>query len=526
MGNVSEHRQAALSLKDYITILKRRKRTFIIPVIIALVMACVLAIMLPATYKSSATILIEEQEIPSDFVSATVTSYAEQRIEQINQRIMSTNRLSKIIEQFDLYHDIRQSLATEEIVERMRDAVNLRQISAEVVDRRTGRPTTATIAFELSFMGREIPDTVQRVTNTLVSLYLRENLEVRERQSSETTKFLKDEIERVKKDLLKVEEDLSKFKGKHVNALPELMQANTQSLSYVERNIERAQEQLRSLQERKSTLQAELSSVSPYEGTSNNELEIMENQLAELRSKFSDKHPDVINKYHAVEALKKRLESQKGQETAEHASNPAYVTLSSELSGVKSQIKSMNNQITSLNKEREKYEKRIQETPAVEQEYNNLVSDQRHKKAKMSDLTQKYMDAKVAYGLEKGRKGERFTLIDPPRVPKKPFKPNRLAILIIGVMLGLGVGSGLTLLKEFMDDSIRDAEMLIDSTGIPVLGTIPTIITPQDKRRLKVKRKITAFCVCLVLIIGVIVFHFLVMDLSVLWAKIERKFMI
>jgi hypothetical protein len=133
------------------------------------------------------------------------------------------------------------------------------------------------------------------------------------------------------------------------------------------------------------------------------------------------------------------------------------------------------------------------------------------------------MEAKVAQGLEKGQKGERFTLIDPPQMPERPFKPNRMAIMLIGLVLGTGAGVGCAALREFSDRSVHDATILADGTGWPVLGEIPVIVTSGDLRRMRIRRIVSVSATCLIIIAGLIVFHLWVMDLNVLWAKVGRR---
>jgi hypothetical protein len=132
----------------------------------------------------------------------------------------------------------------------------------------------------------------------------------------------------------------------------------------------------------------------------------------------------------------------------------------------------------------------------------------------------------VAYGLEKGQKGERFTLIDPPRRPEKPFKPNRLAIMLIGMVLGIGAGVGWAAFREFADQSVRSSDRLASSTGFPVLGQVPNILTRKDRRRIVIRRVASATATMLVVVVSIAVFHFFVMDLNVFWAKLGRKLML
>ena len=149
--------------------------------------------------------------------------------------------------------------------------------------------------------------------------------------------------------------------------------------------------------------------------------------------------------------------------------------------------------------------------------------EQENTQAKYTDLMQKLMEARVAHGLETEQKGERFTLIEPARLPEKPYKPNRLAILLIGLVLGIGLGGGVGYLREVSDQSVRSVRGLVMSTGSPVLASIPEIVTPSDRIHTRLKRVSLVAGVLLVVLAGLAAFHFLVMDLNIFWAKVMRR---
>ena len=159
----------------------------------------------------------------------------------------------------------------------------------------------------------------------------------------------------------------------------------------------------------------------------------------------------------------------------------------------------------------------------VEEAYKAILIERDNTQAKYNDLMRKHMEAKVAQGLEKEQKGERFTLIEPARLPETPYKPNRLAIMLIGIVLGIGAGVGWASLREFTDVSIKNADSLVLATSFPVLASIPEIMTSYDIR--KKRQKQVAYISALTLFVagGVIGFHYQIMDLNVLWAKILRK---
>ncbi|PIP44376.1 MAG: chain-length determining protein, partial [Deltaproteobacteria bacterium CG23_combo_of_CG06-09_8_20_14_all_60_8] len=230
-----------LGPKDYLLIVKRRKWSLIGTAGLVVLISVITALVWPPSYKSVSTILIEEQEIPPDYVMTTVTSYAEQQLQITNQRIMSSTKLLEIVDRVGLYQDLREKLTTEEIVDKMRGDIHLDLINAEVMDRKTGRPATATIAFTLGYEGQDTPGKVQKTADVLASLFLEENLKVREKQASETFIFLEEEAKKVKADLEGLEAKIKTFKEQHADALPEMLQVNVQNLQRLDMDLQQLQ---------------------------------------------------------------------------------------------------------------------------------------------------------------------------------------------------------------------------------------------------------------------------------------------
>ena len=179
---------------------------------------------LPNLYRSTATVLVERQQVPESYVRTTVTSELETRLQTISQEILSRSRLEGLISRFGLYSDLRKQSSNEEAIERMRRDIQLEIRSAEAKGERR-----ATIAFALSYRGRD-PQTVALVTNTIASFYIEENLKARERQASGTTEFLKAQINQTKKRLDEQEQKVGDFKRRYLGELPQQMQGNLASL--------------------------------------------------------------------------------------------------------------------------------------------------------------------------------------------------------------------------------------------------------------------------------------------------------
>ena len=516
-----------VSIGDYLEIVRRRKWSLILPALSVLMIAVIVALALPAVYNSTATILIEQQDIPSDFVMSSAAGYAEQRLQTINKRIMSSSHLLEVINQFNLYADLKDTRTTDEILNHMREDVSLDTLSAEVIDRRTGRAAAATIAFTLSYEGKN-PKQVQQVTNMLTSMFLNENLKVGERQAAETATFFEKEMEKVKADLSVMENRIAVFKEANLNSLPDLLQVNLQSFHNSENQIDRLNEQLRSLKEKEGYLQLQLSNTSrdiPNMNPEEQRLSELKIQLTNLSATFSNEYPDVVKTKAEIAEIEQRMKLEKDEAAfnSETPRNPAYVTLASQLASTRADLESVKRQIYEYTKRVDLYRARIEATPRVEETYKSILIERDNLQSKFDDLMRKMMEARVAQGLEREQKGERFTLIDPARLPEKPDKPNRLAIVLIGVVLGLGAGVGFAAFREFTDDAVRNTDMLHQIACFPILATIPTFVSVEEgiRKRRNYIWAVTASILAVVLI--VVVFHTQVMDLGLLWAKVAKR---
>ena len=515
--------QEVKTAQDLFDILKRRRRGILGTAAAVFAISAATAFLIPPQYRSSSTILIEDQEVPRDFVNTTVTSYADQRLQTINQRIMGTDKLLEIIKKFNLYPDLKQKWTTEEVVAKLRKDIKLNTISADVVDPRSGMVKPATIAFTLAYQGKD-PLVVQQVAGELASLYLGENLATRERQSQGTTNFMEEEMKTLRAHLAETDAKLSAYKQKNLNTLPELAQTNMQIAESTEHEITSLSEQLRGLREKESQTRSQLDSVSTDAGSQDKtRLAELRVRLGELKTRFTDEHPDVVKTRSELAELVKQLRTS-GRDSADNKpDNVSYIALSSALAGIRSDIESVKRQVAAFTRKRDDYRKRMADTPGVEEGYRTLMNDRFSYQLKFDDITKKYLESKTAHGLETEQKGERFSLIDAARLPEKPVSPNIPAILLIGLVLGVGSGAGFAALREQGDHTARTAEQLYLATSLPVLASIPLLLSWQDHAQIKLRRRRTAIGMLLLLVLIPVAFQFLVMDLDVFWARLLRR---
>jgi polysaccharide biosynthesis transport protein len=284
--------------------------------LVVLAAALGLAIFWPATYSSTGTILIEQQELPSDLVQPTITSYADQRIQVISQRVMTTDNLLRIVERYNLYPWLRKYEPVEVLLERMREDINFRMISADVIDPRQGRPTQANIAFALSYSSHSA-ETAARVANELVSLYLDENAKSRRQKTADAENFLDSEANKLDKDIAQLESGLASFKDKHINTLPDQTLLNHETLIRTDDELRDIDTQLRSLDQQSTYLDAQLAQLTPtsqvYTSTGErvlspeDRLKFLRTEYARLSAIYVPTHPDVLRIRHEIDGLEQQV---------------------------------------------------------------------------------------------------------------------------------------------------------------------------------------------------------------------------
>ncbi len=587
---LEEPLEPARDLRDYLDVLRRRRRPMLVVVAVLFAAAGAAALLWPPTYQSTATILIQEQEVPPDLVQSTVTSYAMQRVQVITQRVLTRANLMRLIDKYNLYTKLRESDTDEQLVDRMRKDIDVEPISADVINPRTGQPTKATIAFTLSFEGSN-PGKVQRVANELTSLYLSENIKTRTEKATDAYSFLTGEAKRLKDHLDELDREIAALEQKNINRLPQLQDVNLQMVARADRDLTDTQTQIQALEGQRVYLMGQIAGLNPYSSIAGAdgrpvldpaeqlralrsqylsasaaygpeypdvvrlrrqikalekktgippdvdelkaELRRVRLELSQLKAKYSDRYPDVVRLKKKVAALEADVaKSEKAAKDHPPAdtdaggkpTNPAYITLKAQLDRVDSQLKAYRAQAKALRAKIARIDKRLMETPEVARRYEALRLDRNATAKQYQLLLAKQTDASIARQLEQDQKGERFVLIDPPQLPERPVKPNRLAILLLGFVLSLGGGVGTAAVLESMDRSVRGVKGIAAVLEVPPLAAIPYLENDADRARRRNRR----WSLWIAWIVGIAVVLLLVqifwMPLDVLWYRVLDKF--
>ncbi len=580
---------------------RRRLRPLMLAVGIVLLATVLAAVFWPARYTAAGTILIEQQELPSDMVRSAVSSYASQRIQTISQRVMTTENLLNIIQRYNLYADMRKRHPREEVIKEMRADTVLKMISADVIDPRDGHPTKATIAFSISYTSPS-SELAAKVANELVSLYLQQNIETRQQISRDAAVFLADESTRLSKDINELQAKIAKFKEKHADELPELSGFNQQKTTRIDEEIRDTDSQLRALRQQVTFLDAQLAKINPtaqifsYTGErvqspadrlkylrteyartlalyspdhpdvlrlkremdgleaatevdadikkseANDDrraLEDAQTQLASAKQRYGPDHPDVIRAQRLVDSLQSHMastssaaspdqgaapQSSDKNAAALNGDNPPYIQLQSQRKAATSQIDSLEQKRDELQREMNTVERHLADTPVVERDYTAMLRDLDAAQIEYRQVREKQIQAQTSQNLEVERKGERFTLIEPPFAPEQPSSPNRPLILIFGFMLALAAGFGTVAVLEATDGSVRGRGDLVELLDAAPLAMIPVMLTDLDRaRQRRWRRGVFAGGVASILL-ALLLVHLLYRPLDVLWSVVMRRF--
>ncbi|MGH7368453.1 MAG: XrtA system polysaccharide chain length determinant [Candidatus Rokuibacteriota bacterium] len=479
----------------------RRKWLAILVFLIPLAGAVSLVMALPNVYRSTATVLIERQQLPEDLVRATVNSEVEVRLRTLSAEILRRSRLEQLIRRFGLYSDL--GLSTEDAVNRMRRDISMQPTS-------TGpRGAGTTVSFALNYQGRD-PENVALVTNALASFYIEENLKVRERLAIGTTEFLRLQVEEAKKRLDDQERRISELSREHRGELPPQMPGNlTRIESLAEQLRVNRADQLRA-QQRRDALAAQVAQAEASSGFETDPMRLarLRHELAALRVKYTDRWPDIIRIKDEIATLERKLANPQPQAKAPEA---PPLGLTPEILRLREALKSADTDIRLLKTDEERvrsaldlYQKRVDNAPKVEPEYQELTRGYETNKSLYRALLQRYETAQIGENMEQRQQGERFKILDPARPSGNPFAPNRARLLVVTVAMCVGLAGAALVLAEVLDTSFHSAADLGSGTAVPVLVRIPSIVTERDTRRRRWRFRFVAVgtLVALILVSG------------------------
>jgi polysaccharide chain length determinant protein (PEP-CTERM system associated) len=485
----------ALTIPDYLTILKRRWWIIAIPAIIFPIVGFGITFLVQPQYISQTLVLVEQQKVPESYVKAVVTEDLSGRLASMKEQILSRSRLQPIIERFNLFSN--SHLTMDERIDLTRKNIGITPIQSEIA-RTNGLP-----GFFISFKANDAR-TAQLVCGEIQSLFVSENLSDRAASAAGTTDFLKGQLADAKAKLDEQDARLAKFQQTYMGKLPGAESSNINMLSTLNTQLDAATQALSRLEQDKSyaesllamqiqnqaTLTPEHNGLAP--GAQQLELQQLLTQEADLTARYTDDYPDVVTVRRKIAELRQKM-AQAPTVAANPSASTPKPTDSMGVQQLRAQIRAMDQGIAQKKRDQAEvqaqlhmYQERVESSPAVEEEYKSITRDNQTAQAFYDDLLNKMNQSKMATDLERRQQGEQFRVMDEPNLPEEPAFPKRGAFIGGGVGAGLALGLFIVALLEYMDTAVRSERDIWAFTKLPTLGVIGFNGEPEQP---KAKRK-------------------------------------
>lgn len=531
-------KQNITTLSDCLDLVKRRKHYIIIIWLLISLISVIVAYSLPKIFRSTATMLIEAP-IPTDLFESTASHYAEEQIQSIYQRVMTTDNVLSIIDANGLYNDIRGSYTKYELANLFKKNAEVKLVTSSLTSE--SNSGMAEIAFNISFNDGEAMK-AKEIASKLATQFIEQNDKARTQRATRATGFLMEESDKLNQELQEIDSEIAKYKEQHNFILPEQVQGNLAAIDRAESELKDTDAQIRATKERIIFLAAELARAQQElpskldENTPQSRAEALRilrakylrfssiyspshpslvrlkreiraldptfeeqpvksdalKQLAEAKSelelleqKYAGNHPDIEKRRKQINKLQQQLknlptESQLEQESGIHAISPAYLGIEAQYKSSQSELQSLMQKQDYLRTKLEKTQNILLQAPQIEMAYTDLIRKRDNIIKKYTQLKEKWLDAKLVQTLEEHQKGQTLTLIEEPVVPAHPEKAIRRVVAIGGSFMGVIVGLGLVFLLEFLDPGVRGYRAISEVAGLTPLVVVPYIESPSE----------------------------------------------
>ena len=480
-------RNGQINLADVRRVLRRYWWILLITVSTGLIAAAVASLVLPKKYTSTTMVLVDQPTVPTDYIKPVVSADLNNRLASMKQQILSRSRLQPIIEKFGLYPNERNKLPMDILVEKLRNTVDVAILEA-MAGTHQNQPSGFRVAVTF-----DNPQTAQQICSELTSMFIEKNVDIREKQSAETTTFLTQQLDEAKAKLDEQDTNLAQFKRKYLGALPDQEQANLSMLNGMNSQLEANTQALSRAQQDKAYNESQLSQQqalwrSAQAGhnpeTQEQQLQALENELSVLESRYTPEHPDVIKLKGQIEEMKLRISESAKDAQANPGKNHTEPATAEppQIQQIRAALRQDEFTVTELNREQKKIQdqisilqSRVQASPAVEQQYKELTRNYQTALEFYNDLLRKRDNSAIATDLEHKQQSEQFRILDAPSLPSSPSSPKKAVLAGGGLVGGFGLGLGILYLIALSDKTLHSERDVETCLKLPVLTMVPMI---------------------------------------------------
>lgn len=468
-------KKSSINIKDITDALIKKWYWVSLPLIFFVLMGMWFYVVLPKSYEATTLIVVQPQEIPQNYVQATVNESVDDQVRTLSQEVLSRSNLEPIIKDLGLFANERKNGTSIDIlINSLRNRITINTN----IGQRGG-----TGYFSISYRG-ENPKNVANVTNRLASYFIDSNLKLRAQQATQTTIFLQKQLDELKILLLKQEAEVQQYRNKYLGELPDQLQSNVTTITGLQTRLESVQTSLSAAMTRRQNIQDQLSmaeaGITSGAGPGQTDrLTELRAQLEEMKSRYTPEHPEIKKLEDLIAGMEK-------QHTKRNTTNPRILDLRAQLRTAASEMDALRKDADGIKTTINQYQGRVEATPKREQEYAALSRDYNITQENYQKLLDRLYEAKRAEDMEKRQQGGRFRVVDYAVPPEMPVSPNPMKLAAIFLLLGLGTGAGIIVLLETLDTSIKGINHIETLSGnVPCITAVPLALTEDDKRRQK-----------------------------------------
>jgi polysaccharide chain length determinant protein (PEP-CTERM system associated) len=443
-----------------------------------------IASLLPKKYTSQTVVLVAKPTVPTEYVKPVVTEDLSRRLASMKEQILSRTRLEPVIDKFDLYSKDRGKVHMEELVDRLRTAIEISPLAPMA-----GTEDRSMPGFSVSVTFNN-PQLAQQICTSITSMFMEQNASALEQQASRTTSFLSQQLDEAKAKLDEQDGKLAQFKRQYMGSLPEEQQGNLGVLTSLNSQLDATTQALSRAQQDKAFNESLLNQqeanwkaaqTGQNPDTIEDQLHTLQDQLAALQALYTPKHPDVVKKRNQIEELQKKLAEgpktdSRPPRTPHGTTEPAQIQqLRASLHQQELNIVDLTKRQTQIQDEVHVLQGRVQASPMVEQQLKELTRNYQSALDFYNELLKKRDNSAMATSLAHQQEGEQFRVLDPPSLPADPSFPNTPKFVGGGLAAGLALGLGILYLVMLMDQTFhteRDVEVCLK---LSVLTTIPLL---------------------------------------------------
>jgi polysaccharide chain length determinant protein (PEP-CTERM system associated) len=460
---------AGLAIRRVLRICKKGRWLIAFSALVAVVGTTTALTFVPSEYKSEATILIAEQEISPNLVAPLTTVSAAQKLQAMQQEILSQSRLLEIMNEFGLFAN-QENMTPEGKVNLMRAAIEVLPIDSRL---------DQFSAFSISFTAGS-PHLAQDVTKRLCSVFIERNKEKQETRATSTKNFIQEQVAEKHAKLAGIEQRMQDFKTQHAGDLPEDRPANESRLQDARSQLESAAANLTRAKGQRVIWETALV------GDLNARVTRLKAERETLLKNYTPQYREVVAKDEQIAQLEGAAQAVKSGAPLPQAvlatADSNISQLGGQLEANKLEIDSLTNEETRQNAKITEYERRLNAAASLEQQLASMVRESNELGADVTDVMKKEQQTGMAVDVERRQEGGQFQQLDPPSLPNHPASPARLKISFVGAVAGALFGLALTVLLDARKSAYHSEEELRERFAPPLLLSVPALLTRKEQR--------------------------------------------